>query len=63
MHKFNLGGQILGGIMLFVIGLLLLTGILQAVISFVITLLGWLFIIAGIVIGVMGIIKYFKSSD
>ena len=63
MNKFSLGGQILGGIILFVIGLLLLTGILQAIVSFVITLLGWLFIIAGIVLGVMGIIKFFNKKD
>ena len=63
MNKFSLGGQILGGIILFVIGLLLLTGILQAIVSFVITLLGWLFIIAGIVLGVMGIIRFFNKKD
>jgi hypothetical protein len=63
VNKFSLGGQILGGIILFVIGLLLLTGILQAIVSFVITLLGWLFIIAGIVLGVMGIIRFFNKKD
>ena len=63
MNKFSLGGQILGGIILFVIGLLLLTGILQAIVSIVITLLGWLFIIAGIVLGVMGIIRFINKKD
>ena len=50
--------KIIAGIVLLVVGLLFLTGIVQALI----TVVGWIAIVAGAVVCVMGVIGLFKSD-
>ena len=53
------GGMVGAGVLLIVIGLLLLTGILQALL----TVVGWIAIIAGVVVGVIGIVGMIKGNN
>ena len=53
------GGIVGAGVLLIIIGLLLLTGILQ----FLITVVGWIAIIAGVVIGVIGLVSMIKGGN
>ena len=52
------GGMVGAGVVLIVIGLLLLTGILQALL----TVVGWIGIIAGVVVGVIGLVGMIKGK-
>ncbi|MCY4579883.1 MAG: hypothetical protein OXD31_12660 [Chloroflexi bacterium] len=54
------GGSLVGaGVLLIVIGLLLLTGILQALL----TVVGWIAIIGGVVVGVIGLVGMIKGNN
>ena len=53
------GGIVGAGVLLIIIGLLLLTGILQALL----TVVGWIAIIAGVVIGVIGLVGMIKGGN
>lgn len=52
------GGMVGAGVVLIVIGLLLLTGILQALL----TVVGWIGIIAGVVVCVIGLVGMIKGK-
>ena len=52
-------GIVGAGALLIIIGLLLLTGIVQALI----TVVGWIGIIAGVIIGVIGIVGMIKGNS
>ena len=47
------------GVLLIIIGLLLLTGIVQALI----TVVGWIGIIAGVIIGATGIVEMIRGGN
>lgn len=53
------GGMVGAGVLLIIIGLLLLTGILQALL----TVVGWIAIIAGVVVGVIGLVSMIKGGN
>ena len=53
------GGMVGAGVLLIVIGLLLLTGILQALL----TVVGWIGIIAGVVVGVIGLVGMIRGKE
>ena len=53
------GGLVGAGVLLIVIGLLLLTGILQALL----TVVGWIGIIAGVVVGVIGLVGMIRGKE
>ena len=53
------GGIVGAGVLLIIIGLLLLTGILQ----FLITVVGWIAIIAGVIVGVIGLVSMIKGGN
>ena len=53
------GGMVGAGVLLIIIGLLLLTGIVQALI----TVVGWIGIIAGVIVGVIGIVGMIKGNS
>ena len=53
------GGLVGAGVLLIIIGLLLLTGILQALL----TVVGWIGIIAGVVIGVIGLVGMIRGKE
>ena len=53
------GGIVGAGVLLVVIGLLLLTGILQALL----TVVGWIAIIGGVVVGVIGLVGMIKGGN
>ncbi len=53
------GGIVGAGVLLIIIGLLLLTGILQALI----TVVGWIAIIAGVIVGVIGLVSMIKGGN
>ena len=53
------GGMVGAGVLLIIIGLLLLTGIVQALI----TVVGWIGIIAGVIVGVIGIVGMIKGGN
>ena len=53
------GGMVGAGVLLIIIGLLLLTGILQALI----TVVGWIAIIAGVIVGVIGLVSMIKGGN
>ena len=53
------GGIVGAGVLLIIIGLLLLTGILQ----FLITVVGWIAIIAGVIVGVIGLVGMIKGGN
>ena len=53
------GGIVGAGVLLIIIGLLLLTGILQALI----TVVGWVAIIAGVIVGVIGLVSMIKGGN
>ena len=55
----NNGGMVGAGVLLIIIGLLLLTGIVQALL----TVVGWIGIIAGVIIGVIGIVGMIKGNS
>ena len=52
------GGMVGAGLVLIVIGLLLLTGILQALL----TVVGWIGIIAGVIVGVIGLVGMIRGK-
>ena len=52
------GGIVGIGVLLIIIGVLLLTGIIQAIL----TVAGWLGIIAGVVVGVIGLVGMIKGG-
>lgn len=52
------GGMVGAGLVLIVIGLLLLTGILQALL----TVIGWIGIIAGVIVGVIGLVGMIRGK-
>ena len=47
------------GVLLIILGILLLTGIIQALLTFV----GWIGIIAGVVISAIGLVGMIRGSD
>ena len=47
------------GVLLIIIGLLLLTGILQALL----TVVGWIGIIAGVIVGVIGLVGMVRDNN
>lgn len=53
------GGMVGAGVLLIVIGLLLLTGIVQALI----TVVGWIGIIAGVIVGVIGLVGMMRGKN
>ena len=53
------GGIVGAGVLLIIIGLILLTGILQ----FLITVVGWIAIIAGVIVGVIGLVSMIKGGN
>ena len=53
------GGMVGAGVLLIIIGLLLLTGIVQALI----TVVGWIGIIAGVIIGATGIVEMIRGGN
>ena len=53
------GGIVGAGVLLIIIGLLLLTGILQALL----TVVGWIAIIAGVIVGVIGLVSMIKGGN
>ena len=54
----NNGTMVGAGVLLIVIGLILLTGIIQALL----TVVAWIGIIAGVIIGVIGIVGMLKGN-
>lgn len=52
------GGMVGAGVLLIIIGLILLTGILQALL----TVVGWIGIIAGVIVGVIGLVGMIKRG-
>ena len=53
------GGMVGAGVLLIVIGLLFLTGIVQALI----TVVGWIGIIAGVIVGIIGLVGMVKGNN
>ena len=53
------GGMVGAGVLLIIIGLLLLTGIVQALI----TVVGWIGIIAGVIVGVIGLVGMVRGNS
>ena len=53
------GGLVGAGVLLIIIGLLLLTGILQALL----TVVGWIGIIAGVIVGVIGLVGMIRGTN
>ncbi len=60
MDRFMTGwGMVLAGIILIVLGLLFISGILQALI----TVVGWVGIVLGVVISIIGIIRVVRDRS
>ena len=55
----NSVGMVGVGVLLIIIGLLLLTGIVQALL----TVVGWIGIIAGVIVGVVGLVGIIKGNN
>lgn len=53
------GGIVGAGVLLIIIGLILITGILQALL----TIIGWIGIIAGVIVGVVGLVGMIKGNN
>ncbi len=53
------GAMVGAGVLLIVIGLLLLTGIVQALL----TVVGWIGIIAGVIVGVFGLVGMIRGNN
>ena len=53
------GAMVGAGVLLIVIGLLLLTGIVQALL----TVVGWIGIIAGVIVGVIGLVGMIRGNN
>lgn len=47
------------GVLLLIIGILLLTGIMQAILTFI----GWVGIIVGVIVVIVGLVKMAKGGD
>lgn len=52
-------GTVVVGVVLIIVGILLITGIIQAIL----TVAGWIGIIAGVVISAMGLVKMIRGGD
>ena len=52
------GGMVGAGILLIILGILFISGILQALL----TVVGWIGIIAGVVVGVMGLVGMIRGN-
>lgn len=52
------GAMIVAGLILVGVGILLIVGILQ----FILTILGWIALVAGVVFGVVGLIQVFSGN-
>ena len=53
------GAMVGAGVVLIIIGLLLLTGIVQALL----TVVGWIGIIAGVIVGVFGLVGMIRGNN
>ena len=53
------GAMVGAGVVLIIVGLLLLTGIIQALL----TVVGWIGIIAGVIVGVIGLVGMIRGSN
>ena len=53
------GSMVGAGVVLIIVGLLLLTGIIQALL----TVVGWIGIIAGVIVGVIGLVGMIRGSN
>ncbi len=53
------GAMVGAGVLLIIIGLLLLTGIVQALL----TVVGWIGIIAGVIVGVIGLVGMIRGNN
>jgi len=52
------GGMVGAGILLIILGILFISGILQALL----TVVGWIGIIAGVIVGVMGLVGMIRGN-
>ena len=59
MNKLGGGGLIVAALILIFLGIVLKTDIIAGLIAFT----GWVLIVVGIILGVIGIIKFLKSSS
>ena len=53
------GAMVGAGVLLIIIGLLLLTGIVQALL----TVVGWIGIIAGVIVGIIGLVGMIRGNN
>ena len=53
------GAMVGAGVLLIIIGLLLLTGIVQALL----TVVGWIGIIVGVIVGVIGLVGMMRGNN
>ena len=53
------GGMVGAGVLLIILGILFISGILQALL----TVVGWIGIIAGVVVGVIGLVGMIKGNN
>ena len=53
------GGMVGAGVLLILIGIILVSGIL----AFLLQIIGWIGIIAGVVVGVIGLVGMFKGNN
>ena len=53
------GGMVGAGVLLIILGILFISGILQALL----TVVGWIGIIAGVVVGVLGLVGMIKGNN
>ena len=53
------GGMVGAGILLIILGILFISGLLQALL----TVVGWIGIIAGVIVGVIGLVGMIKGNN
>ena len=53
------GGMVGAGVLLIILGILFISGILQALL----TVVGWIGIIAGVIVGVIGLVGMIKGNN
>ena len=61
MNKFGGGGLILTAIILVILGALL-QGFIADVVETIVAILGWILIGAGVILGVLGVVKLFSGN-
>ena len=53
------GGMVGAGVLLIILGILFISGLLQALL----TVVGWIGIVAGVIVGIIGLVGMIKGND